>query len=67
MMSSDKTWKPEFDEATLRGLIEEAVQAIGPNDPGLSPPKVRARLVGRITGEVDLDRLIGEIIAEQKG
>lgn len=59
-------WTPQYDEKTLRGLVEEAVRAIGVQDPMLSPSKIRERLVGRVTGDIDLDALIKDVLADLK-
>lgn len=64
-MADEKSWKPKDDEA-LKELIRETIKAAGPLGPDAIPHKVRERLRGRATGDLDIDSYIKEVIAESK-
>lgn len=57
-------WQPELDEEALKSLIRATVMNAGPIDPSLLPSKVRERIKGRATGEIDVDAYIAEILRE---
>lgn len=65
---SDKKpdWTPELDEDALKALIRATVMNAGPVDPSLIPSKVRERIKGRATGDLDVDAYIAEIVQETK-
>ena len=65
MADKKSTWKP--DEAALKALIRETLLAAGPLDPNALPHKVKERLRGHATGELDVDAYIKEVLAETKG
>lgn len=65
MTDNKPGWKPE-DEEALKALIRETVTAAGPLPPGVIPSKVKERLKGRATGDLDIDAYIKEILAETK-
>ncbi len=53
-------------EKALKALIRETIAGSGGLAPDVIPHRVQERLKGQATGDVDLDRLIREAIAEQK-
>ena len=62
-MTDKKTeWKP--DEATLKELIRETIKAGGAIDPAVLPSRVKERLQGRATGDLDVDAYIREVLKE---
>ena len=65
MTGKKSDWKPD-DEETLKGLIRETLLAAGPGDPGALPHKVKERLRGRATGDLDVDAYIKQVLAETK-
>ncbi len=65
MADKGSDWKPE-DEETLKALIRATVMAAGPLDPSVIPHKVKERIRGRATGELDVDAYIREVIAETR-
>lgn len=64
-MAQKEKWKPE-DEEALKELIRATVKNAGPIDPAALPSKVRERIKGRVTGDVDIDAYIKQVIEEQK-
>lgn len=65
-MADKKTeWKPD-DEEALKSLIRETLLAAGSGDPGALPHKVKERLRGRATGDLDVDAYIREVLVEMK-
>ncbi len=66
MTDKKSTWKPD-DEEALKALIRETLLAAGPLDPNTLPHKVKERLRGHATGELDVDAYIKEVLAETKG
>jgi len=64
-MNDNNDWKPD-DEDALKALIRATVMAAGPIPPDAIPSKVKQRLKGRATGDLDIDAYIKEILAETK-
>lgn len=62
-MTENNGWKPD-DEEALKALIRATVMAAGPIPPDAIPSKVKQRLKGRATGDLDIDAYIKEILAE---
>jgi hypothetical protein len=66
-MSDKKSdWTPEFDEDALKALIRATVMNAGPIDPSTLPSKVRERIKGRATGDLDIDAYIKQVLRETK-
>ncbi|MEO1243064.1 MAG: hypothetical protein AAFX54_14240 [Pseudomonadota bacterium] len=65
MADKKNEWKPD-DEEALKSLIRETILAAGPGDPSALPHKVKERLRGRATGDLDVDACIREVLAEMK-
>ncbi|MEM8770620.1 MAG: hypothetical protein AAGD92_03115 [Pseudomonadota bacterium] len=63
-MTDDKNWKPDFDEDALKALIRATVMNAGPVDPSILPSKIRERIKGRATGDLDVDAYINEVLRE---
>ena len=66
MTNKKSDWKPDSDEA-LKQLIRDTIKAGGPIDPHTLPSKIRERLKGRATGDLDVDAYIREVLTETKG
>jgi len=66
-MTEDKKWKPEPDEDALKALIRATVMNAGPIDPHMLPHKVRERIKGRATGDLDVEAYIAQVLKETKG
>ncbi|MBT8472675.1 MAG: hypothetical protein HKN14_12670 [Marinicaulis sp.] len=66
MTNKKSDWTPEYDEETLKALIRDTIRAVGPDDPSLSPSKIRERIKGRLRGDLDLDAVIAEVQREMK-
>lgn len=58
-------WKPDEEEA-LKALIRAAIEAAGEQDHAVLPSKIRERIKGRLTGAMDLDAYIADVLREQK-
>jgi hypothetical protein len=64
-MSDKKAWKPDDDEA-LKDLIRATIKSAGPVDPALLPSKVREQIKGRLSGDVDIDAYVKQVLAEER-
>jgi hypothetical protein len=62
--------KPSIDkserEKALKALIRETIAGAGAVRPDAIPHRVKERLQGQAAGDIDLDRLIQEALAEQR-
>ena len=65
MADKETDWKPDDAEA-LKALIRATIAAAGPIDPGAIPSRVKERLRGHATGDLDVDAYIKEVLAETK-
>ncbi|GJL95517.1 MAG: hypothetical protein DHS20C05_19220 [Hyphococcus sp.] len=64
MADKKSDWKPEGEEEALKALIRATVTAAGPIDPGAIPHKVKERIKGRASGDLDVDAYIKQVMAE---
>ena len=65
-MSDEKNnWKPDDDEA-LKALVRETIKAAGLTDSRNIPHKVKERIRGQATGELDIDAIIKQVLEETK-
>jgi hypothetical protein len=62
---NDKNWKPE-DEESLKELIRATIKSAGSTDPAQLPSKVRERIKGRVSGDVDIDAYVQKVLAEER-
>lgn len=66
-MTEKKTdWEPDFDEDALKAIIRATVMNAGPIEPDALPSKVRERIKGRATGDLDVEAYIQEVLREAK-
>ncbi len=65
MSGKETDWKPD-EEETLKLLIRETILAMGAGDPTVLPHKIKERLHGRATGDLDVDEYIKQVLAETK-
>ena len=65
MADKKSDWKPD-DEEALKALIRDTIKAAGPLPPDAFPSRVKERLKGRATGDLDVEAYIKEILAETK-
>ena len=65
MNDKPSDWKPD-DEEALKALIRKTIRSAGEIDPAAIPSKVKERLRGRATGDVDVDSYIREVLADVK-
>ena len=65
MADKSSDWKPD-DAAALKALIRATIKAAGPIDPAAIPSKVKERLRGQATGDLDVDACIREALAEMR-
>jgi len=61
---TDKNWKP--DEETLKALIRKTIEAAGPIAPDALPSRIKERLKGLVTGDLDVDAYVREVMAETR-
>jgi len=64
-MADNDKWKPD-DEEALKALIRATLKNAGPIDPATLPSKIRAKIEGRVTGDVDIDAYVKEVLEEQR-
>lgn len=65
-MADKQKWTPDSDEA-LKRLIRETIDAAKADDPAQIPHRVRERLKGRATGDLDVDAYVREVMRERRG
>lgn len=65
MSDKPSDWKPD-DEEALKALIRKTIQSAGAIDPAAIPSKVKERLRGQATGDLDVEAYIAEALAETK-
>lgn len=65
MSDNDNGWKPS-DEDSLKALIRSTMDALGPMDASAMPSKIKERLLGQVSGDLDVDAYIREVLADLK-
>ncbi len=65
-MADEKKWKPDLDEDALKDLIRATIASAGPIDPSELPTKIRERIKGRATGDLDIDAYVKQVLRETK-
>ena len=65
-MADKKKWEPDLDEDALKELIRATIASAGPADPAELPSKVRERIKGRATGDLDVDAYVKQVMRETK-
>ena len=65
-MTEKSDWKPDLDEDALKDLIRQTIKNAGPVDPAMLPSKIRERIKGRATGDLDVDAYIKQVLRETK-
>ncbi len=66
MTASDgKSWSPDPD-AALKALIRQTIEDAGDLKPDALPHRIRERLKGRVTGDIDLDAYIRAVMEDIK-
>lgn len=63
MTDQSSDWKPS-DEEALKALIRKTIRSAGELDPAAIPSRVKERLRGRATGDLDVDEYIREALAD---
>lgn len=66
MMADKSTWSPDKEEA-LKQLIRQTIDAAGAGDPETLPHRVRERLKGRVSGDLDIEDYVKEVLRERGG
>ena len=64
-MADKKQWAPDKEEA-LKALIRQTISSAGLHDPATLPHRVKERLKGRATGDLDVDAYIRQVLEEEK-
>lgn len=59
-----ENWSPEKERA-LKALIRKTIDLSGDQDPDVLPHRVRERIKGRATGDLDIDAYVREVLAER--
>ncbi len=65
-MADKKKWEPDLDEDALKELIRATIANAGPIDPAELPSKIRERIKGRATGDLDVDAYVKQVLRETK-
>lgn len=63
-MADKSAWSPDKEEA-LKALIRQTIDAAGAGDPASLPHRVKERLKGRATGELDVEAYVKEVLRER--
>ncbi len=66
MTDKKSNWKPDLDEDALKELIRATIASAGSTDPSELPSKVRDRIKGRATGDLDVDAYVKQVLRETK-
>jgi hypothetical protein len=64
-MAKKPAWSPD-KEAALKMLIRQTIDAAGASDPAALPHRVKERLKGQATGDLDIDAYVKQVLAERK-
>ena len=63
---TDKTgWSPDKEEA-VKKLIRQTIASAGDEDPAALPHRVRERLKGQATGDIDVDAYVREVLRDKR-
>lgn len=58
----------EADPAeAIRNIIRATVSAAGEPDPATLPHLIRSQLEGRVSGDVDIDAYVAQVLGEMRG
>jgi hypothetical protein len=60
----DANWSPDKNEA-LKRLIRDTIKAAGSSDPAHIPHRVKERLKGQATGDLDVDAYVAQLLKER--
>lgn len=58
-------WSPD-KEAALKALIRQTIDAAGAADSDSLPHRVKQRLKGQATGDLDVDAYVKEVLKERR-
>jgi hypothetical protein len=64
-MANKTAWSPD-KEAALKALIRQTIDAAGASDPASLPHRVKERLKGQATGDLDVEAYVKQVLAERK-
>ncbi|HXI85842.1 MAG TPA: hypothetical protein VNH64_00175 [Parvularculaceae bacterium] len=64
-MAEKQDWTPEMEKA-LKALIRRTIDQAGADDPASLPHRVKQRLKGRATGDLDVEAYVKEVLTERK-
>lgn len=64
-MAEKSGWSPD-KEAALKALIRQTIDAAGMADADSLPHRVKQRLKGQATGDLDVDAYVKEVLRERK-
>ena len=57
---------PSDAAETIKAIIRATVSAAGEPDPETLPHLIRKRLEGQVSGDVDIDAYVAEVMAEMR-
>ncbi|MBI1366361.1 MAG: hypothetical protein GC153_10465 [Alphaproteobacteria bacterium] len=63
-MAEEKRWTPDAEEA-LKALIRQTIAEAGSTDPAELPHRVKQRLKGRATGDLDVEAYVKQVLKER--
>lgn len=66
MTDKKSDWEPALDEDALKELIRATIASAGPTDPSALPSRIRERIKGRATGDLDIDAYVKQVLRETK-
>ncbi|MEX0644904.1 MAG: hypothetical protein WD076_06320 [Parvularculaceae bacterium] len=64
-MANKSAWSPD-KVAALKMLIRQTIDAAGAADPASIPHRVKERLKGQATGDLDIEAYVKQVLAERK-
>ena len=63
-MSKKTDWQPELSDDAVKSIIRATIASAGTSDPNELPFKVKERLRGQISGDIDIDQIIRDVLAD---
>jgi hypothetical protein len=64
-LTDKKRWTPDQEKA-LKALIRETIDAAVKTDPASVPHRVKERIKGQATGDLDIDAYVAEVMKERR-
>lgn len=64
-MTDETAWTAAKEDA-LKALIRQTIRDMGETDPSVLPHRVKERLKSRVSGALDIEAYVRQVLAEQQ-